>query len=160
MLAWIIAVASCSAMSLTAVFLLRRQRMHFEILQQELTGLREAVERSCYDYEYEEEEPPESEEDILDRIEDDDFEMGHNIGRLSDLLDQLNGLLHDRSPHRRRYTDRLRRTRPLTPFAGLLDFKDIDEWQKFENLPPITDAELWEADWDRLFQRLRNDDRK
>ena len=98
---------------------------------------------------------PYRDNEILDQMEDDDCEMGSNLGRLNLLLDQLNGLLQGKdgaATERRRAQEDV-----MLPFAGLLDFSGLEEWKKFEDLPPISDEEMAATDWDLLFKRIQSD---
>jgi hypothetical protein len=97
-------------------------------------------------------------ESILDSIENDDCEMAGNLGRLNVLLDQLNGLLHGGREAERGESKNVRFDDdwPI-PLPGSQDFSCSDELEKFFNLPPISNEELVEADWESLFKRIQSD---
>jgi len=156
MLVWALIVGLFAAASFAVAMQLRNQRAEIRGLNEKLHQMQDALLNATR-------EMPAIEacqgEDILDSIENDDYRMANNLGRLNILLDQLNGLLQggrDVDP-----TDRgpvyLDNELPI-PLPGGMEFEGPGEFEKFSDMPPITEDEIASMDWELLFKRLQGED--
>ncbi|MHC4712371.1 MAG: hypothetical protein ACYTAN_03740 [Planctomycetota bacterium] len=155
MFAWAVGLAAFVGASVAVVATLRRQSAEIEGLRDELRSVGEAFDEAARQMVGAEVSRGRS---ILDSIENDDFRMANNLGRLNTLLDQLNGLLHGgrdtetSARHPFAYDEEWQ-----IPYPGPIEFESADELRKFNNLPPISTDDITSADWDGLFKRIQTD---
>ncbi len=156
MLVWLSAVAAIVGASVAVAIQIGRQGREIGRLRDRLFTMQESFDLAIHQFAgLEASRGP----DILDSMEDDDSEMASNIGRLNLLLDQLNGLLHG-SRGQQGYERHMcsGEEQWSIPYPGPVEFENHEELRKFIYLPPISDDEITEADWDGLFRRIQKDD--
>jgi len=152
MLGWAVAIGTGLVAGVAVGMLLRRQKALYAWLRGEITGLRDDIVQARCDLRALA--TPRG-RDILDEVECEDYEIANNLDRMNFLLDQLNSLLKGKSPDA--LEDRRVVYREELPLCSL-DFTSPEEFRRFESLPPISEEEIQDMDWDYLFRRIASED--
>ena len=156
MFAWAVGVAALLGASVAVVANLRRQSGEIENLRDEIRTVSDSFEQVARLLAGAEADRGRT---ILDSIENDDYRMANNLGRLNSLLDQLNGLLHGgREVEGIEKPSLCYEDQWQIPYPGPVEFESPEELRKFNNLPPISDEDITSVDWDHLFKRIQTDD--
>ena len=153
MLGWAAILAGGLVAGAAIGILVRRERVLFDWLKEELAGLRENVDLARVEVRSL---GPLASQDLLDCVEGDDVEIGGNLDRMNLLLDRLNGLLRGGTASHHGGPGPVFHEEDL-PLAAGLDFTSSEELMKFGNLPPLSEEEIESIDWEYLFNRIRTD---
>jgi hypothetical protein len=154
MVGWAIAIAMGFSAGALVGILVRREKILYRWLRDEVTSLRDEVEEACVDMKALAT-PPAGQ--MLDQVEGDDFEIASNLDRMNVLLDQLNGLLKGKTTDRFDFQQALREDGAQRALSEQCDFVSPEELRKFSALPPISEEELLSMDWEYLFRRISSE---